>query len=735
MSVPLTGLSIQIPSTLYAGQVIQAIVLLIPVNTTSTTLTWSIDFTNIATVDTYGLVTIANVQTFPASFTLSVTNGNYSESANINVIPAITSLSFALAPTINTSIGYILSTGTSLTWNNGISYPATIHYSSSNPSSALVDSNGMIRIVGSGLSTIITATTESLITRYASTLINVQNLPNSNIIKIIGGYIYAGNVYVNKITRAYLVLDPYDVQITSTVWSSSDPSVAAIDASSGQITGISNGSCIITAIIGNSQNSISIKSSEINCTTLIDSIILTPPSILGLQLNGQYISTISGVMSFYPNTATLNRPSWISLDPTIATVDANYTYDRLIITGVLNGTTGISVVSLDNNSVSTIMNVSVENGLSSITINTMPSTLNVSQRFQMDLISTLGTNRQVAYYSAIEWTSLNSNVATISSEAIITTIFNSKPKYSSGGGLITAISSGTTDIRLSVKGQSGSVISYNVGTLTVKRGIHSIILTPANQNLEIDASMTMTSTIFPADADNQTLTWSSSDSAIVYVDQDGIIVGVASGTAIITATAQDGSNVFGYATVNVGYPITDAQISISTTTLYIGTPLQASVITNPTDTSGKIAIPDFTYWNPSSAAITTYEINNLQQVTDTGLVIPGALGTSTFTASVGNQYGSTVTVLSDPITILSPVKAIVVNPLLELASGETVAISAAVYPLTASIQTLSWLSFSDEIASVDSLGNVTGNNPGTSYIRATSTDGTNISVNIVVHVA
>lgn len=733
MSVPLTGLSIQIPSTLYAGQVIQAIVLLIPANTTETTITWSVDLTNLATVDEYGVVTVANVQVFPVSFNLTITNGNYSESVNIDIIPAITSMTFALAPTVNTSIGYVLSTITSVTWNDSKSRPATITYSSSNPSSALVDSNGIVSIVGSG-STMITASTDSLMTQYASTLINVNTRPNIATTKIIEGYIYVGNIYVNKITRAYLVVYPYDVEITTTVWSCSDPSVAAIDASSGQITGISNGNCIITALIGNSENSISIKSTEINCTTLIDSIVLTPPSILGLQINGIYTSTISGVMSLYPDTATLNRPFWTSLDPTIATVDTNYTYDRLIITGVSNGTTGISVVSLDNSSVSTIMNVSVENGLNSITTNSIPNTLNISQRFQMDLVSTLGTNGQTAYYSAIEWSSSIPDVATISSEAIITTIFNSRPKYSSGGGLITALSTGTTDIRVNVKGQSGSVTSYAVGTLTVTIGVNSIVISPANQNLEIDASMTLTSTIFPANTDNKSLTWSSSNSAIVSVDQGGIITGVASGTAIITATAQDGSNVFGYATVNVGYPITEAQISISTTTLYIGEPLQASVITNPSDTSGKIAIPDFTYWNPSSTAITSYEINTLQQLTDTGLVIPGALGTSTFTASVGNQYGETRTVVSETITILSPVKAIVVNPLLELAAGATVAISATVYPLTATLQTIDWLSFSDSIASVDSSGNVTGNSLGTTYIRGTTTDGTNISVNIVVHV-
>lgn len=49
-----------------------------------------------------------------------------------------------------------------------------------------------------------------------------------------------------------------------------------------------------------------------------------------------------------------------------------------------------------------------------------------------------------------------------------------------------------------------------------------------------------TAAVEPADADNQNVTWSSSDNAVATVDADGKVTAIAAGTASITATTEEG---------------------------------------------------------------------------------------------------------------------------------------------------------------------------------------------------
>jgi len=60
----------------------------------------------------------------------------------------------------------------------------------------------------------------------------------------------------------------------------------------------------------------------------------------------------------------------------------------------------------------------------------------------------------------------------------------------------------------------------------------------------VDASETLTATISPANATNNSVTWTSSNTDVATVNENGEVTAVASGTAIITATANDGSGVY-----------------------------------------------------------------------------------------------------------------------------------------------------------------------------------------------
>lgn len=81
--------------------------------------------------------------------------------------------------------------------------------------------------------------------------------------------------------------------------------------------------------------------------------------------------------------------------------------------------------------------------------------------------------------------------------------------------------------------------------------VTSITLNKPSTTLNVGATETLTATICPDDAADKSVTWSSSELSVATVDQNGVVTAVAVGTAIITATAKDGSDVTGKCTVTV----------------------------------------------------------------------------------------------------------------------------------------------------------------------------------------
>ena len=52
----------------------------------------------------------------------------------------------------------------------------------------------------------------------------------------------------------------------------------------------------------------------------------------------------------------------------------------------------------------------------------------------------------------------------------------------------------------------------------------------------------LTATVLPSDADNRSVTWASSDEDVATVDAGGIVTAISAGTATVTATTNDGTN-------------------------------------------------------------------------------------------------------------------------------------------------------------------------------------------------
>ena len=165
-------------------------------------------------------------------------------------------------------------------------------------------------------------------------------------------------------------------------------------------------------------------------------------------------------------------------------------------------------------------------GVSGITLN--KTALNLTIGASESLVATISPSN--ATNKDVEWTSSNTNVATVDTT-----------------GKVTGVSSGSATI--TVKTKDGSkVATCNV---TVKNPVISVTGVTLNKtalNLVTGASESLIATISPSNATNKNVEWTSSNTNVATVDTTGKVIGVSSGSATITVKTKDGAKV---ATCNV----------------------------------------------------------------------------------------------------------------------------------------------------------------------------------------
>lgn len=151
-------------------------------------------------------------------------------------------------------------------------------------------------------------------------------------------------------------------------------------------------------------------------------------------------------------------------------------------------------------------------------------------------------------------------------------------------------------------------------------------------------------TVYPEDAENKTLKWSSSDETIATVDDMGNVTGLKAGNATVTATATDGSGVTATCTVSVE-PTKIDNVS------FFGIPSRLGVGEYVSDVRSKVVI------NPEDADYTniTIETSNpdILRYYNTDRLFGKADGYATVTAKVTAFDGTTETTSID-ITVGDP---------------------------------------------------------------------------------
>ena len=159
-----------------------------------------------------------------------------------------------------------------------------------------------------------------------------------------------------------------------------------------------------------------------------------------------------------------------------------------------------------------------------------------------------------------------------------------------------------------------TIMSTKIDLIQVDRTV------PMGTNLQLNAI------IFPSNATNKKVTWSSSNSQVVRVSSSGVVHGLKPG--IVTITAKTSNNKIDTCIIRVNIPAKSISINKSSTTISKGKTEKLSVNFNPTNTTSKEI-----KWESLNPTIAT--------VSSSGVVTAKAIGTATIRAT--SKYGKIAT--------------------------------------------------------------------------------------------
>lgn len=299
----------------------------------------------------------------------------------------------------------------------------------------------------------------------------------------------------------------------------------------------------------------------------------------------------------------------------------------------------------------------------------------------------------------VSWSTSNKNVATVSEN-----------------GLVTAVGGGDATITCTAKDGSNVKATCKV-TVTVP--VSGIQLSQTSAALTVGDTLTLTKTIYPSDATNQAVTWTSSSDAVASVDSNGKITAKTAGSAVITCKSVSDNSVVGICNVTVKAKVqTPSEIKVNKITLNKttasvtkGKTLQLTATVTPGNATKKEV-----KWSTSN--------KNVAMVSTSGLVTAKSAGTATITCTAQDGSGVKATC---KITVKNPVvkvtKVTLNKTTATLAPKETLTLKATVTPTNATNKAVTWKSSNTKIATVSSSGKVTAKAAGTVTITCRAKDG------------
>ena len=341
----------------------------------------------------------------------------------------------------------------------------------------------------------------------------------------------------------------------------------------------------------------------------VTTIVVTPAA--SQMEMGRTVTLTAVVKDQRDSVMTGKTVTWMSNNTTIATVVtavATAGTTTATVTGVTKGTANI-VASVEGKS-TTIPVFVVDPTVATVTVTaTVPTTFFVGETLQATSTARDASNNALTSF-VTSWTSSAPTVASVSTS-----------------GLITALSAGTTTITAASGGKTGT-LNITVSLVPVARVVLTLPKAAQVGRTATVASELRNSSGTVLTSTSRAFGWHSSNEAIATISATGVITGITYGTTIVTCVVENkvGTLVVNVTEAGIDYIV----VSPDSSDLKVGATRQYTAVAFDVDSVAlsvaALAGRPFS-WSTANTATA--------RVSDTGLVLGIATGTTLVSASIG----------------------------------------------------------------------------------------------------
>ena len=457
------------------------------------------------------------------------------------------------------------------------------------------------------------------------------------------------------------------------VWATSDGAVATVSGS-GVVTGVKVGTVQVAA---SAQGKSAVAEITVNPTP-VATVRLSPTSrnlLVGqtAQLVAEPLDAGGNVLPARPIQFTSNNPTAVSVSATglVTALAAG----SAVITAASEGKTAVATITVSIVPVATVV----------VTPNANP--LFVGQTAQLSAEPRDAEGKEVAG-RAVQWSTSEPSVATVTST-----------------GLVTAVAPGSATITATSEGKTGTA------AVTVSpKPVSAVIISPGQVTVTVGGTTQLAAQVTDEGGNalpGRPISYTSSAPQIATVSTSGLVTGVTTGSATITATSEGKT---GTATVTVNpVPVGSVSITPADPSVILGQTIQLTA--RPKSASGQDLTGRTVSWSSGAPSIAA--------VSSTGVVTGVSLGSAVVFASVEGVIGLvTVTVRQVPVATV-----VVTPPTASIAVGGTAQLSASARDANGAAlpgRLVGWSSSDEAVATVSSTGLVTAVKVGSATITASS---------------